>query len=252
MWAGDASDLDPELAANAPHRTSYRGLETLIVYLQARRGLLFDRFSSCGGSRSAAGTWDALDRAMTDRLDVARERRRAAKRAERARESSRRRRRRSARPRREPPRRRPSSRPPGGRRGGTPPAPRGRLGAGRAGLAEVGPLIGRPRLAAAVAVGVASAQLSPRRPRAAHTFTVRREPAIRTSLGRETAATTSPTTDSPCATRRHAIGFRAVATIRATTTEGLSRFDLDLRGLHVSSVAGRGGGCRLSQSVARS
>jgi len=30
--------------------------------------------------------------------------------------------------------------------------------------------------------------------------------------------------------------LRAVATIRATATEGLSRFDLDLRGLHVSSV----------------
>ncbi len=30
--------------------------------------------------------------------------------------------------------------------------------------------------------------------------------------------------------------LRAVATIRATATEGLNRFDLDLRGLHVSSV----------------
>jgi aminopeptidase N len=30
--------------------------------------------------------------------------------------------------------------------------------------------------------------------------------------------------------------LRAVATIRASTTEGLSRFDLDLRGLHVTSV----------------
>ena len=86
MWAGDASDLDPELAANAPHRTSYRGLETLIVYLQARRGLLFDQFRRVWGEQERAGTWDTLDRAMTDRLDLARERRRAAKRAERARE----------------------------------------------------------------------------------------------------------------------------------------------------------------------
>jgi hypothetical protein len=86
MWAGDASDLDPELAAHAPHRTSYRGLETLIVYLQARRGLLFDRFQAMWAEFERAGTWDALDRAMTRRLDLARERRRAAKRAERARE----------------------------------------------------------------------------------------------------------------------------------------------------------------------
>ena len=37
MRAGDADDLDPELAAHAPHRTSYRGLEILVVYLRARR-----------------------------------------------------------------------------------------------------------------------------------------------------------------------------------------------------------------------
>ena len=85
MWAGDASDLDPELASHAPHRTSYRGLETLIVFLQARRGLLFDRFRAMWAEQQRAGTWDALDRAMTRRLDVARERRRAAKRAQRAR-----------------------------------------------------------------------------------------------------------------------------------------------------------------------
>src|SRR4051794_20890431 len=34
--AGDAADLDPSAAARAPHRTSYRGLEILMVYLQAR------------------------------------------------------------------------------------------------------------------------------------------------------------------------------------------------------------------------
>jgi len=42
--AGAARDLDPVLAARAPHRTSYRGLEVLEVYLRARRSLLFDRF----------------------------------------------------------------------------------------------------------------------------------------------------------------------------------------------------------------
>jgi hypothetical protein len=86
MWAGDAGDLDPALAANAPHRTSYRGLDTLIVYLQARRELLFDRFQSMWREQERAGTWDTLDGAMSRRLDLARKRRRAAKRAERARE----------------------------------------------------------------------------------------------------------------------------------------------------------------------
>jgi len=42
--AGDADDLDPSLAARAPHRRAYRGLETLIVHLEARRELLFARF----------------------------------------------------------------------------------------------------------------------------------------------------------------------------------------------------------------
>jgi len=42
--AGDASDLDPELAAAAPNRAAYRGLETLVVALTARRALLFERF----------------------------------------------------------------------------------------------------------------------------------------------------------------------------------------------------------------
>ena len=55
MWAGEASDLDPALAAHAPHRTSYRGLEMLIVYLLARRALLFDRFQSIVGRAGARG-----------------------------------------------------------------------------------------------------------------------------------------------------------------------------------------------------
>jgi hypothetical protein len=87
MWAGDAAeDLDPELAAHAPHRTSYRGLETLIVYLQARRSLLFDRFRTLWAEQERAGTWKALERAVARRLALARRRRRAARRAQRARE----------------------------------------------------------------------------------------------------------------------------------------------------------------------
>jgi len=83
--AGEADDLDPALAARAPHRTSYRGLETLIVYLQARRRLLFDRFREFWTDQERAGSWDRLERSAQRRLEEARERRHAAKRAERAR-----------------------------------------------------------------------------------------------------------------------------------------------------------------------
>jgi hypothetical protein len=83
--AAGADDLDPGLAARAPHRTSYRGLEILMVYLQARRQLLFDRFGTFWAEQERSGTWDRLERAAERRLHEARERRRAAKRAERAR-----------------------------------------------------------------------------------------------------------------------------------------------------------------------
>jgi hypothetical protein len=83
--AGEADDLDPALAARAPHRTSYRGLETLMVYLQARRRLLFDRFREFWTDQERAGSWDRLERSAQRRLEEARERRHAAKRAERAR-----------------------------------------------------------------------------------------------------------------------------------------------------------------------
>jgi hypothetical protein len=83
--AGDARDLDPGLAARAPHRTSYRGLEILMVYLEARRRLLFERFSTFWLEQERAGIWDRLDRAAERRLEEARDRRRAAKRAEKAR-----------------------------------------------------------------------------------------------------------------------------------------------------------------------
>ncbi len=83
--AGEAEDLHPALAARAPHRTSYRGLEILMVYLQARRSLLFDRFREFWAEQERAGSWDRLERSADRRLEKARERRRAAKRAERAR-----------------------------------------------------------------------------------------------------------------------------------------------------------------------
>jgi CHAD domain-containing protein len=38
------SDLDPKAAREAPNRLRYRGLESLIVYLRARRDVLYGRF----------------------------------------------------------------------------------------------------------------------------------------------------------------------------------------------------------------
>jgi CHAD domain len=84
--AGDASDLDPRLVAQAPHRTAYRGLDSLAVYVEARRKLLFDRFRELWEEQQQKGTWDRLERAADRQLARARERRRAARRAERARE----------------------------------------------------------------------------------------------------------------------------------------------------------------------
>jgi hypothetical protein len=42
--AADAPDLDPTLASGTPHAEAWRGLETLSIYVEARRGLLFERF----------------------------------------------------------------------------------------------------------------------------------------------------------------------------------------------------------------
>lgn len=39
-----ASDLDPKFARDAPNRLRYRGLETLVAYLRARRDVLYTRF----------------------------------------------------------------------------------------------------------------------------------------------------------------------------------------------------------------
>jgi len=82
--AGNAPDLDPRLATRPRHRSSYRGLEVLAVYIRARRALLFDRFCEFWAEQERAGTWDRLDRAMDRVIDEARERRRAEKRAARA------------------------------------------------------------------------------------------------------------------------------------------------------------------------
>lgn len=82
--AGD-DDLDPALAARAPHRTAYRGLEVLEVYLLARRALLFERFTEHWDECERKGVWQALERAAERELERAAEARRQAERAERAR-----------------------------------------------------------------------------------------------------------------------------------------------------------------------
>lgn len=82
--AGTTPDLDPRLAAQAPHRTAYRGLDVLTVYLRARRELLFDRFVDFWERQEETGTWLRLERAVDAHLKQAREVRRAAKQAARA------------------------------------------------------------------------------------------------------------------------------------------------------------------------
>ncbi|MFL5907153.1 MAG: CHAD domain-containing protein [Solirubrobacterales bacterium] len=83
--AGQAPDLDPRLAARARHRTAYRGLDVLAVYLEARRELLSDRFAAFWRRQEETGTWTRLERAVNGHLQRVREARRTAKAAEQAR-----------------------------------------------------------------------------------------------------------------------------------------------------------------------
>lgn len=86
--AGSTPDLDPRLAAQAPHRTAYRGLDVLAVYLRARRELLFNRFVDFWERQEEIGTWLRLERAVDAQLKQAREARKAAKAAARAAEKA--------------------------------------------------------------------------------------------------------------------------------------------------------------------
>jgi hypothetical protein len=65
--AGDADDLDPSFAARAPHRRAYRGLETLIVHLEARRELLFARFLERWSDLQRRGFRARLEHALSER-----------------------------------------------------------------------------------------------------------------------------------------------------------------------------------------
>ena len=68
--ADEGDDLDPSLAARAPHRRAYRGLETLLVHLQARRDLLFGRFLERWGALQRQGFRARLERALAERPAV--------------------------------------------------------------------------------------------------------------------------------------------------------------------------------------
>lgn len=83
--AGETPDLVPRLAATAPHRTAYRGLDVLAVYLKARRELLFDRFVAFWRREEDNGTWRRLERSVDDYLKGVRDARRAARQAAKAR-----------------------------------------------------------------------------------------------------------------------------------------------------------------------
>jgi hypothetical protein len=85
--AGEAEDLEPELAARAPHRTIYRGLDVLEVYLLARRELMFERFTVLWAESEERGVWTGLERVADRELERVEEERRVAERAQRAREA---------------------------------------------------------------------------------------------------------------------------------------------------------------------
>ncbi|HEX8120562.1 MAG TPA: CHAD domain-containing protein [Solirubrobacteraceae bacterium] len=65
--SGDAEDVDPALAADAPHRDAWRGLEALIVHLRARREVLFARFLAFWAQLEREGFRARLEYAITER-----------------------------------------------------------------------------------------------------------------------------------------------------------------------------------------
>jgi hypothetical protein len=69
--AGDAPDLDPRIAAEAPNRTAYRGLEVLAVNLTARRRVLFERFVRIWEQEEQRGTWLRLERVVSHPTEMA-------------------------------------------------------------------------------------------------------------------------------------------------------------------------------------
>jgi CHAD domain len=62
-----ADDLDPRYATRTAHARAWRGLETLAVYLQARRELLFERFLDLWTRLERDGFGARLQYAATER-----------------------------------------------------------------------------------------------------------------------------------------------------------------------------------------
>jgi hypothetical protein len=67
--AGGAPDLDPTLASGTPHAEAWRGLETLGIYVEARRGLLFERFLELWRDLEREGFRARLEYAISERPD---------------------------------------------------------------------------------------------------------------------------------------------------------------------------------------
>lgn len=65
--AGDAPDLDPQLAVRLPHGDSWRGLITLEIYLRARRDLLYERFTAFWRELERDGFRARLEYAVRER-----------------------------------------------------------------------------------------------------------------------------------------------------------------------------------------
>ncbi|MCD6726432.1 MAG: CHAD domain-containing protein [Solirubrobacteraceae bacterium] len=68
--AGDAPDLDPQLAVRLPHGDSWRGLITLKIYLRARRDLLYERFTAFWRELERDGFRARLEYAVRERPEA--------------------------------------------------------------------------------------------------------------------------------------------------------------------------------------
>jgi len=65
--AADGGELAPARASDVPHRTSYRGLEVLATWIEARRTLLFDRFLQRWAALERQEFRERLERALDQR-----------------------------------------------------------------------------------------------------------------------------------------------------------------------------------------
>lgn len=69
--AGQADDLDPALSGSVPHAAAWRGLETVVVHLTARRDLLHARFLELWRKLEREGFAARLRYAVTERPEPA-------------------------------------------------------------------------------------------------------------------------------------------------------------------------------------